>query len=74
LENLRIGRRGDVGSRKSNQELFDRKKGSGIALGLILGTALGVATDNLGLWLSLGIVFGAAYDSQLAKKGSSKET
>lgn|GEM_PF-471971 len=74
MENLRIGTPGDVASRKSNQKLFDMKKGRGIALGLILGTALGVATDNLGLWLSMGIVFGAAYDSQLVKKRSSKET
>ena len=43
------------------------KKGSGVALGIIFGTVLGVVTDNLGLWLSMGIVFGAAYESKISK-------
>ena len=33
----------------------------GIGIGMALGAAIGVATDNIGLWLSLGIVFGAGY-------------
>lgn len=43
------------------------KKGSGIAFGIIFGTVIGFATDNIGLWLSMGIVFGAAYEAKLAK-------
>ena len=31
----------------------------GIAYGVAIGTAIGVGTDNLGLWISLGIAIGA---------------
>jgi hypothetical protein len=50
------------------------KKGNAIGLGLIFGTVLGVITDNLGLWLSLGIIFGAAYESKLSKAETTEET
>ena len=30
----------------------------GIALGISIGTAIGVLTDNIGLWLSLGVAIG----------------
>ncbi len=40
-----------------------------MALGIILGTFIGIITDNLGLWLPLGIVFGAI----TMKKGSKNE-
>ncbi|EAR11794.1 hypothetical protein PI23P_01280 [Polaribacter irgensii 23-P] len=38
------------------------QKGRFIGLGLVFGTVVGVLTDNIGLWLSLGIVFGAALE------------
>jgi len=50
-----------------NNEMKKMKKGSGIAFGIIFGTVIGFATDNIGLWLSMGIVFGAAYEAKLAK-------
>lgn len=50
------------------------KKGTGVALGIVFGTTLGVITDNLGLWLSMGIVFGAAYDAQIIKEAKKEET
>ena len=50
------------------------KKGSGVAYGLIIGTVVGVLSDNIGLWLSMGIVFGAAYEAQMARKESPEET
>jgi len=41
-----------------NEAHYEQKKT--IALGLIFGTLIGVLTDNIGLWLSLGVVFGVA--------------
>ena len=37
---------------------------------LALGTAFGVATANLALWLSLGIAIGAATGTTLVQKHS----
>ncbi|MGB0346400.1 MAG: hypothetical protein ACPGGA_02880 [Balneolaceae bacterium] len=54
--------------------MMSMKKGSGVALGLIVGTVLGVVTDNLGFWLSMGIVFGAAYETKLSKAETTEET
>lgn len=34
--------------------------GKYIAIGLILGTAIGVATNNIGLWIAIGLVLGTA--------------
>jgi len=45
-----------------------------IGIGMIIGAAVGVATDNIGLWLSLGLVFGAGYGKKMqAKKDNDKE-
>lgn len=45
----------------------------GIGIGMIIGAAIGVATDNIALWLSLGIVFGAGYaKTKQAKEDSHK--
>ena len=44
------------------------KSTSVISFGIALGTVVVVATKNLGLWLSLGIVFGAAYSAKIKKK------
>ena len=44
-----------------------------LGIGMALGAAIGVATDNIGIWLSLGIVFGAGYaKTKQAKKDSDK--
>ena len=49
------------------------KQVSGILLGVVIGTILGIALDNLGLWLSLGIAIGAAFEytkqDEATKKG-----
>lgn len=38
---------------------YERKSaGIGLAVGAGLGTAFGVAVDNIGVWLSLGIALG----------------
>ena len=34
-----------------------------IAYGMFGGLLIGIFTDNIGLWLSLGLVFGASYSS-----------
>jgi len=34
-----------------------------IAYGMFGGLLIGIFTDNIGLWLSLGLVFGAGYSS-----------
>ena len=34
--------------------------GRGAGIGLVLGVAIGAATDNVGLGIALGLVFGAA--------------
>jgi len=41
--------------------------GTGVALGLIAGIA-GSITGDVGLWLSLGIIFGAAFSVVKKKK------
>jgi hypothetical protein len=44
----------------------DRKftfKEKAIAYGLVAGITIGLITDTIGLWLSLGIVFGAGIGS-----------
>ena len=45
-----------------------------IGIGMMIGAAVGVATDNIALWLSLGLVFGAGYGIKMqAKKDSDKK-
>jgi hypothetical protein len=46
------------------------RKGSAIAYGLMIGTTIGIFTDNLGLWISMGIIFGAAYETRIAKRNA----
>ncbi|MBO3116875.1 hypothetical protein J4050_08960 [Winogradskyella sp. DF17] len=35
--------------------------GKGIAIGFDLGTAIGVATDKLVLWMPMGVAFGICF-------------
>ena len=50
--------------KKNRMKRKNKQKGYYIGLGLIAGTIVGVLTENIGLWLSLGIVFGAAMETQ----------
>lgn len=34
--------------------------GIGVALGISIGVVIGAGTDNVGLWVALGVTFGAA--------------
>jgi hypothetical protein len=42
-----------------------------LPVGIGLGTALGVALDNLGLWLAIGVAIGSAGGSLGQKKDNS---
>ena len=44
-----------------------QKHGAYIAIGIALGTAVGVATDNLGAWLAIGIALGVAMAARAGK-------
>ncbi len=45
-----------------------------MACAFLIGTAIGVATDNLGLWLPVGIAIGASVGSALQHKGNKKDS
>ena len=53
-----------AGLKKNRMKRKNKQKGYYIGLGLIAGTIVGVLIENIGLWLSLGIVFGAAIETQ----------
>jgi len=47
---------------------------SGMAVGVLLGVIIGIAQDNIGLWISLGLAIGVAIDYTRKKESSqSKE-
>jgi hypothetical protein len=48
----------------------DKKLASGMAIGMAAGTLVGFFTDNVGLWLCIGLAIGAGVGSSLMKKGS----
>jgi EamA domain-containing membrane protein RarD len=41
-----------------------------VALGVLLGILIGIAQDNIGLWLSLGVTTGVAIDYTIKEKTS----
>ena len=46
----------------------------GMCLGLSVGTAIGAATKNIGLWMPLGISFGMCLSLLLGHKKSGDDT
>jgi hypothetical protein len=44
-----------------------------IGIGMIIGCVIGMVTDNIGLWLSLGLVFGVAYGQTQKAKGNNED-
>ena len=50
----------------------EKKLASGIANGLLFGTAVGVLTKNIGLWLSVGIAIGAGVGNSLMHRDNNK--
>ena len=46
----------------------------GVGTGLIIGIIIGTMTDNIGWWVAMGLIFGAAFDSKdTFKKGTSNK-
>ena len=50
----------------------EKKLASGIAIGLLFGTVVGVLTKNIGLWLGVGIAKGAGVGNSLMHRGNNK--
>ena len=48
------------------------KNYSGIARGLLIGVIIGIAQDNIGLWISLGLAIGVAIDYERKAESSEK--
>ena len=51
---------------EKKQPEFDA--GYGLAVGLMLGVAIGVCLDNIGVWMPIGLLFGLAIDYSLKRK------
>jgi|TARA_B100000809_G_scaffold237335_1_gene257093 hypothetical protein len=47
-------------------------KGFFIAMGIIIGTVIGALAGNVGLWIVIGLVAGAAAEYSLSKTNPSK--
>jgi len=45
-----------------------QKKGFYIGVGLMIGVLIGVYLDNIGLWISLGLVFGVSIENRKNSK------
>ena len=46
------------------------KKGFYIAIGIMVGLIVGIYLDNIGLWLSLGLVFGVSFENSKQSKNN----
>lgn len=44
------------------------KLGSGMVLGMAIGAIIGMALDNIGVWISIGLVFGAGIGNRMSRK------
>jgi|SaaInl1SG_22_DNA_1037389.scaffolds.fasta_scaffold16068_4 hypothetical protein len=54
---------------KKNTKAVDEKVVPYIAAGLMIGLVIGAVTENIGLWISLGLAFGAGVGySKVEKK------
>ncbi len=51
----------------------DKRFATYLAIGIAIGTAIGVANDNLGLWLPIGIAIGAGLAYSRQKKEEKDE-
>ncbi len=52
---------------KSNFNMKESKISLGAGIGLLAGIIIGSATDNVGLWIALGLCFGAGIGTTLEK-------
>lgn len=44
-----------------------------MAIGIILGTLIGVLTDNMGTWLAIGVALGAGIGRYMVQKEADEE-
>ena len=49
------------------------QKGFYIGIGLMGGVLVGIFTDNIGLWISLGLVFGVVLDKNNNKSDKEQQ-
>ena len=52
---------------KTNFNMKESKISLGAGIGLLAGIIIGSATDNIGLWIALGLCFGAGIGTVLEK-------
>ena len=52
----------------SNSNSLSMGPATGPGIGLVLGVAVGAATDHLGLCIALGLVFGAALGTVVSRR------
>ena len=48
-------------------------KFSGVSLGVLFGVLVGIALENIGLWICFGVAIGAAFDQQRNKEQTPEE-
>jgi len=51
----------------------NNQKGFYIGIGLMGGVLVGIFTDNIGLWISLGLVFGVVLDKNNNKSDKEQQ-
>lgn len=56
---------------KEENKIKNEQRTRYIALGIIFGSVVGVITDNVGLWIPLGLCLGAAFAETRAKAAAS---
>ena len=52
---------------------LNNQKGSYIGIGLMGGVLVGIFTDNIGLWISLGLVFGVVLEKNNNKSDKEQQ-
>ena len=52
---------------------LNNQKGFYIGIGLMGGVLVGILTDNIGLWISLGLVFGVVLDKNNNKSDKEQQ-
>ena len=52
---------------------LNNQKGFYIGIGLMGGVLVGIFTDNIGLWISLGLVFGVVLDKNFNKSDKEQQ-
>ena len=70
VHELQSPKRGRPPKKKISKKQSEYYIGVGICCGVLIGTLIGVRTDNLGVWISLGTVFGLIFGVMMQKRNS----